>query len=188
MGTKVEFPTEPGHSRGTDHRESGMSRKPLTRDKDNDSGQSWARFGKDVAMLRPQCSAKLRGVMLFWGLLIAVTCLTPAPASAQSSQNTQSEGTALDHAGGHRRLPPTPEGSDARADAPPMLSPKQRLYIMRANFEKSKSDAAELAALAKALREELNKPNVNVLSLQVVNRAERIEKLAKKIREETKGY
>jgi hypothetical protein len=69
-----------------------------------------------------------------------------------------------------------------------MLSPKQRLYIMRANFEKSKSDAAELAALAKALREELNKPNVNVLSLQVVNRAERIEKLAKKIREETKGY
>jgi hypothetical protein len=69
-----------------------------------------------------------------------------------------------------------------------MLSPKQRLYIMRANFEKSKSDAAELAALAKALREELNKPNVNVLSLQVVNLAERIEKLAKKIREETKGY
>ena len=59
---------------------------------------------------------------------------------------------------------------------------------MHANFEKSKSDAAELAALAKALREELNKPNVNVLSLEVINRAEKIEKLAKKIREETKGY
>jgi hypothetical protein len=188
MGTKVEFPTELGYSRGTGHRKSGMSRTPLTRERDNDPRQSGARFGKDVAMLRPQCFARLRGVMLSWGLLITVTCLTPALAPAQSPQNTQSEGTVLNHAGGHRVLVPTPEGSDARADAPPLLSSKQRLSIMRANFEKSKSDAAELAALARGLREELNKPNVNVLSAQVINRAERIEKLAKRIREETKGY
>lgn len=139
-------------------------------------------------MIRSQCFARLRGVIISWGLLIAVTCLAPAPAPAQSPQNTQSEGTTLNHAGGHRSLPATPDGSDARADAPSSLSVKQKLSIMHANFEKSKSDAAELAALAKRLREELDKPNVNVLSLEVVNRAEKIEKLAKKIREETKGF
>ena len=57
-----------------------------------------------------------------------------------------------------------------------------------ANLEMSKSDAAELAALAKGLREELDKPNVDVLSLEVMNRIDKIEKLAKKIREETKGF
>ena len=70
----------------------------------------------------------------------------------------------------------------------PSLSPKQKQSIVRANFEKSKSDAAELAALAKELCKELDKPNVDVLSLEVVNRVEKIEKLAKKIRDETKGF
>jgi len=73
-------------------------------------------------------------------------------------------------------------------DNTPSLSPKQKLNIMQSNFARSKTDAAELAALAKGLREELDKPNVNVLSLEVINRAEKIEKLAKKIREETKGF
>ena len=68
------------------------------------------------------------------------------------------------------------------------LSPKQKRLIVRANLEMSKCDAAELAALAKGLREELDKPNVNVLSLEVMNRIDKIEKLAKKIREETKGF
>jgi hypothetical protein len=45
-----------------------------------------------------------------------------------------------------------------------------------------------LAALAKELREELNKPNVDALSLEGMNRIEKIGKLAKKIRDETKGF
>lgn len=59
---------------------------------------------------------------------------------------------------------------------------------MQANFLKSKNDAAELAALAKDLCKELEKPNADVLSLGIVTRMEKIEKLAKKIREETKGF
>jgi len=73
-------------------------------------------------------------------------------------------------------------------DETPLLNAKQKVSIMHANFAKSKTDAAELADLAKGLREELDKPNVNVLSFEVINRAEKIEKLAKKIREETKGF
>ncbi len=45
-----------------------------------------------------------------------------------------------------------------------------------------------MASLAKDLREELNKPNADALSLEVVNLADKIEKLARKIRGETKGF
>jgi hypothetical protein len=75
-----------------------------------------------------------------------------------------------------------------RTDTSQPISDKQKQRIVHANFEKSKSDAAALAAMAKELREELDKSNGSVLSLEVINRAEKIEKLAKKIREETKGY
>ena len=118
--------------------------------------------------------------LLVGGLLIAVTCLAPAPAPAQSVQN---EPIPLSQTGSHRGMLPS-----LPADETTPVSPKQKKSIMHANFEKSKSDATELAALAKGLREELDKPNANVLSLEVINRAEKIERLAKKIRDETKGY
>ena len=65
---------------------------------------------------------------------------------------------------------------------------KQRKDILKANFERMKLDADELAALAKSLQEDLSKSNVNVMSLQVVGKAEKIEKLAKHIKELAKGY
>ena len=130
-------------------------------------------------MIKPPGFAGQRGVIFSMGLLITLTCLMPAPAPAQSSvPGTQSTS--------HRAPLAIPDSS--RNEVPQPLSANQKLSIMRANFEKSRSDAAELAALAKGLREVLNKPNVNVLSLEVINRAEKIEKLAKKIREETKGF
>ncbi len=51
-----------------------------------------------------------------------------------------------------------------------------------------KEDAKELAALATSLQGDLDKSNVNVLSLQVVEKAEKIEKLAKRIKSNAKGY
>ena len=154
----------------------------------NDIEQSLGRFGRDGAVIRSQCFARLCRATPSGVLLIAVTGLALAPAQIQS-------------------LPPTPQGTVGKhvpSDDPPVfntnidnnavrtddvhLSPRQKRLIMRARFEMSKNDAAELAALAKGLREELDKPNVNVLSPQVMNRAEKIEKLAKKIREETKGF
>jgi hypothetical protein len=110
-------------------------------------------------------------------LLIAVTFLEPVPALMQSRQTIQVPSG-----------PPEDNRPHRLVDETPSLSDKQKVSIMRANFEKSKSDAAELAALAKGLREELDKPNVSVLSLGVISRAEKIEKLAKKIRDETKGF
>jgi len=117
-----------------------------------------------------------------WVLLMAVLGALPASAPAQSFQDIQSS-TTTTHSGGHRgsSLPSISE------ETPPM-SAKQKQSIMHANFTRSKIDAAELAALAKELREQLNKPGVDVASLEIVGRAEKIEKLAKRIREETKGF
>jgi hypothetical protein len=129
-----------------------------------------------------------RRVILSLGLLITLSFLTPVPATAQST-NTATQGTEMNHAGGHRMLSAlSDDASNSRNDGSQTLTPKQRQSIVHANFEKSKTDAAELASLAKGLREELDKPDVNVLSLEVMNRIDKIEKLAKKIREETKGF
>jgi hypothetical protein len=72
--------------------------------------------------------------------------------------------------------------------SPPLLSGKQQRDLLKANFEKMKRDAGELAGLAKALQEELNKSNENILSLDVVEKAEKIEKLARKIKGTARGY
>jgi hypothetical protein len=124
----------------------------------------------------------MRNKVLAWGLLIAVIFLAPAPAPAQSMQE---QPIPLSQSGGRHNNNNT---LPSLADENPSLSAKQKLGIMHANFEKSKSDAVELAALAKGLREELDKPSGEVPSLEVINRLEKIEKLAKKIRDETKGF
>jgi len=129
-------------------------------------------------MTRPHGIAGMRGIFLSWGLLITLVCFAPTPASAQSSNQGNQ--------GGSRARSTIPENSPNEIPEP--MTPAQRLSIMRANFERSKSDAAELAALAKGLSDVLNKPSTKVLSLEVINRAEKIEKLAKKIRDETKGF
>jgi len=68
------------------------------------------------------------------------------------------------------------------------LSGKQKRDLMKANFEKMKRDAGALADLARALQEELNKSNENILSLDIVDKADRIEKLARRIKGTARGF
>jgi len=56
------------------------------------------------------------------------------------------------------------------------------------NLEKTKADAAELSALADQLRDELKKMNANVFSLDIIEKTQKVEKLAKKIKGEAYGY
>jgi len=75
-------------------------------------------------------------------------------------------------------------------EEPPQSSPsgKKQRVILKANLEKMRSDAGELADLAKALQEELNKSNQNLLPLGVVEKAGKIEKLAKRIKGTARGF
>lgn len=165
-----------------------MVRIVFHRGQQNNLGQAWEQLGKDTTMIRPEGFAQQRRAILCLGLLIIFIGMMPAALRAQSNPPPPTQGTEINHAGGHRMLSAVTEDSTVRSDGTHDLSDKQKRSIMHANFEKSKSDAAELAALAKGLREELDKPNVSVLSLDVMNRIDKIEKLAKKIREETKGF
>ena len=68
------------------------------------------------------------------------------------------------------------------------LTGKQKRDLLKSNFEKMKRDAKELADLAKALQEQLDKSNENVLSLDIVAKADKIEKLARKIKGTARGF
>ncbi len=86
----------------------------------------------------------------------------------------------------HPQRSPSAQSNEESSQSP--LSGKQKRDLLKANFEKMKRDAGELADLAKALQEELNKSNENILSLDIVDKADKIEKLAKKIKGTARGF
>jgi hypothetical protein len=69
----------------------------------------------------------------------------------------------------------------------PTVSPEQRQGLLKYNFKQMKKHADDLAGLAKDLQKDIEQSNENVLSLEIVKKAEKIEKLAKKIKNEAKG-
>jgi hypothetical protein len=115
--------------------------------------------------------------------MLCAILIAPGPAPlGMGGPQTNSQDTTH-----HTQHVPTP---DMNMDKTPdtTLTPKQKQALMKSNFEKTKDDASELADLASGLRDELNKTSINVLSVDVIHKAEKIEKLARKIREEAKGY
>ena len=122
-----------------------------------------------------------KGVVLALMLLATSACLLPPCAPVQSQMILQAQ------TNGHMPLP-IDDSSIVKGDGPPDMTKKQQKNLLKANLEKSKKDAAELATLARELREELNKSNANTLSDESLLRVEKIEKLAKKIRNELGGY
>ena len=69
----------------------------------------------------------------------------------------------------------TPNSSDLKGEA------------KKSNLDRTKDDAAELSALADQLRDELKNMNANVLSLDIIRKTEKVEKLARKIKSEANG-
>ena len=80
--------------------------------------------------------------------------------------------------------PGNPQGGPSSAP----LAAKQRKEFLKSNLERMKRDADELVALAKSLQEDVNGSSENVLSLKIVDKAEKIERLARKIKSAAKGY
>lgn len=77
---------------------------------------------------------------------------------------------------------PTDEGSSQGS-----IPERQKRYLLKDHLEKLKRDARELADLTKTLQDELNRSNENVLPLDVVATADKIQKLAKKIKGNARG-
>lgn len=88
---------------------------------------------------------------------------------------------------------PTPQRSRLPSTEPPDIFPpkpgeKRKKAILDDNFKKLKAHAQDLADLAKSLQAEIEKSNENVLSLEIIKKADEAEKLARKIKSEAKGF
>ncbi|HXW16547.1 MAG TPA: hypothetical protein VEN79_18700 [Terriglobia bacterium] len=124
-------------------------------------------------MTPPHLSQKMRGFILRLGMGCVAALLLLTALSARSAQG-----------------PASPKGEEAQSpplavnnQTPPNL-PKPKEEPKKPIPDKRKTDAAELSALADQLRDQLNKSNVNILSLDIIQKTEEIEKLAKKIKGE----
>ncbi len=117
-------------------------------------------------------------------MILATTQAAPAMPPAESPLAPPSESGASAPATLLKTQEPIP------IEEPPSgpSSQKQREILLKSKFEQMKRDADQLEALAKSLQEDLSKSNENVLSLKVVNKAAKIERLAKKIKDAAKGY
>lgn len=106
------------------------------------------------------------------------------PRQANASQGLPPPRVLLPDQSGQISQPTLPPVVDTQ----PHVSMKQKDAIVRANFKKTKDDVSKLFKLTQALQEEIGKSNPNVLSLSIVGKADEIEKLAKKIKNEAKAY
>ena len=132
-------------------------------------------------------SSFYRTAILLWlfvtlaGQMLGVPRIISATAAPSHPEaTTQADGTEAPQA--------VPRAQSNEESSPSPLSGKQKRDLLKANFEKMKRDAGELADLAKALQEELNKSNENILSLDIVDKADKIEKLAKRIKGTARGF
>ena len=139
---------------------------------------------KTMKIFRPFGGARVATATLA-GLLILIVGST-APAAPRPAQTLTSSAQSQDNPGATPGAPPArqqpPDLTPTPGLNPTPLTPKQQRDLLKFNYIKMKKEADELAELAKSLQTELDKSNENVLSLSVVQKADKIEKLAKKIK------
>ena len=116
------------------------------------------------------------------GLTLGALCIVAQNPTSPSSQAgvTRREAAGAIVAQEQEEVP-TNQGSKGS------MPERQKRLLLKDNLERMKRDAGELASLTKALQEELNKSNENVLALDIVAKADKIQKLAKKIKGNARG-
>jgi hypothetical protein len=80
-----------------------------------------------------------------------------------------------------RQPPPQPDGKLPNGKS-------QQEAILKADYEKSIKDAAQLIELAESLKIDLEKNDAHVLSVSSLKKTEEIEKIAKRIRSRLKRF
>jgi len=107
--------------------------------------------------------------------IVLILCSASSSVSAQNSRMPPSQ------------LPENPSQQQPEADA---RSKMERDMAKKANQERQvalKKDTDKLLKLATELKEYVDKTNENMLSMDVIKKAEEIEKLAHSVRDKMKG-
>jgi hypothetical protein len=133
-------------------------------------------------MVPTSCSVWVRGLIAL-GLLVAASLIWLASPPTRLGAGQDASPPARPAA-----LPLTGQRAQVQQNPDVVLTAKQKRELLKSRFEKMKDDAAQLATEANDLHEELDKSSVDILSLDVIQKADKIEKLAKKIKDEAKGY
>lgn len=160
------------------------------------TGATAAEHGEDINMVIPCRRSLFRQVPILLLLFLTLAAHSMGDSSATGATSVspgafqEAPGIAQPQSGSSPAIPQKQHAHDiteAESESAPPLSQKQRQDIMKANFEKMKHDATELQNLAKSLQEQIDKSNEHILSLDIVAKAERIEKLARRIKETARG-
>ena len=137
-------------------------------------------------MSPPHGSARSPGMLALLALVLLVApagSARPAPGEPEAPAPLRVRASVSDPATGQEQTETT-----SQSGVGAQIKAKQRREMLKADFEKMKHDGDELATLALGLQEDLGKSSENVLSLQIVDKAEKIEKLAKRIKNTARGY
>jgi hypothetical protein len=129
-------------------------------------------------------SGKARKALII-AVALAFLALAGDSPGVSGQSASQVLGTALQ---GPRQLPGQNRFPTESQTGFPKSSQKRKKALLDYNFKKLKQHAQDLAELAKSLQAEVDKSNENVLSLEIVKKADQAEKLARKIKNEAKGY
>jgi opacity protein-like surface antigen len=139
----------------------------------------------------------------FAGTMLGALLMMSTSAAAQYGQPTNQNGQSTNQTGtnttvdlkaamndlkkSENSMGTHDPGVDDPSEQPQSKRNRRDEALVRANFEKARHDAVELADLAKALQKEMSALNNNVLPLDVIAKADKIEKLAKKIKGNARG-
>jgi hypothetical protein len=132
--------------------------------------------------LRDALSVSAISMMVVSAMAIVVWLMPPLGVT------TSNANLAYAQVGHQRPTPPLPDAEigNPETDFPEGLGEKQKKELRKYRFHQMKEHGQELAKLAQSLQNDLDKSNENILSLEIVDKAQKIEKLAKKIQQEAR--
>jgi uncharacterized membrane protein YgaE (UPF0421/DUF939 family) len=83
-----------------------------------------------------------------------------------------------------RRLPEPAQGQNTRVSA--AMERARLKYMNKERYEKLRTDTNKLLELATDLKQEVDRADENTLSLEVIRKADEIDKLARSVRDKMK--
>ncbi len=149
---------------------------------DSDAGRPVQVFAGQTARRDGRSSASKAGRILCAGLMLAAAGLPCRAAPLQAASSPINAGAQQSN--------PNSTALHGQQEPDPMAHRIEEHMADRRNTERQKmlvEDTDKLLALAQQLKADVDKSDKNMLSIDVVKRAEQIEKLARSVKEKMRG-
>ena len=119
-------------------------------------------------------------------LILAGTCASPTAGQQGNRAAAGDAATVGQRPPGSSSRPDLQARDGAGQSAEDPMQARQQRELRKMRFEQMKEHASQLAEMAKSLQQDIENSNENILSVEVNEKAKRIEKLAGKIRSEAR--